>query len=68
MPGYNEKTYIHIPTLHEVYGQDGYGWYCDKETADSLFEGVELTQSKNPLWYYLKDMTAKKIRNRGFVK
>jgi len=67
MTGYSEETLIHIPSLCEVYGMDGFKWYCDKQTADSLFPRAAKQQSPNPLFVYLPNMTRAKLIRKGFT-
>lgn len=68
MSGYDEQTLIHPQDNAEVYGQDGYGWYCDKATAAKHFPKVETTQSLNPVFVNLTGMTRAKLSRRNFIK
>ena len=65
--GYDEETLTHIPTLENAYGQDGFGWYVDTETADLLFPRHARRASSNPLFVYLPGMTRAKLLAAGFI-
>lgn len=67
MSGYDEQTRVNPQTGCEVYGQDGYGWYCDRETIEKHFPRAPITPSLNPLFFDLDGMTAAKLRSRGFI-
>lgn len=65
--GYDEQTRVFPPDRSEVYGQDGYGWYCTPETAARYFPRVKTAPTQNPLFVTLEGMTASKLRTRGFI-
>jgi hypothetical protein len=62
--GYREKTGLNPELKAEVYGQDGFGWYCTKEDAAKL--NYQTEPRSNPLFVTLQGATQACLSRQGF--